>query len=254
MSTLKPAHVNGRKKQTYHNPKPGEYNAFFLLSGPAAVSDLSVKTNSTNSLSFHWSPPEGDFDSYELFLYRRDDSLQERRRVQPSSLQSSFQGLTPGAPYRVVVVTHSGEQSNQTSVWARTGKQQGRDFAMLLLSMDICGFTIWACSSLNVKTLSLVPAAVVSLKASVGNQSDSLRVSWDRGPGDLSGYLLSLYNPNGSHQARMRLGSEANELLLSDLVPGRLYRAEVLSLSQELSNGASTLGRTGEGALLQPLT
>lgn len=100
-------------------------HSFFLFSGPAAVTDLSIKTNSTNSLSFRWSPPGGDFDGYELFLYRRDDSLQERRRVQPASQQSSFQGLTPGAPYRMVVVTHSGEQSNQTSVWARTGEQQG---------------------------------------------------------------------------------------------------------------------------------
>lgn len=101
------------------------YNSLFLLSGPAAVADLAVKTHSTNSLSFRWSPPEGDFDGYELFLYRRDDSLQERRRVQPGSQQSPFQGLTPGAPYRMVVVTHSGEQSNQTSIWARTGKQDG---------------------------------------------------------------------------------------------------------------------------------
>lgn len=115
---------------------PAKYNSFFLLSGPAAVTDLSIKTNSTNSLSFHWSPPEGDFDSYELFLYRRDDSLQERRRVQPSSQQSSFQGLTPGAPYRVVVVTHSGEQSNQTSVWARTGKQQGRRLHSVVIISD----------------------------------------------------------------------------------------------------------------------
>lgn len=88
------------------------------------MADLAIQTNSTNSLLFRWSPPEGDLDSYELFLYRKDDSLQERRRVQPSSQQSSFQGLTPGAPYRMVVVTHSGEQSNQTSVWARTGKPQ----------------------------------------------------------------------------------------------------------------------------------
>lgn len=93
----------------------------------------------------------------------------------------------------------------------------------------------------------------MSLKAQAGNQSGSLRVSWDRGPGDLSGYLLSLYNPNGSHQARMQLGSEANGLILSDLVPGRLYTAEVLSLSKELSNRASTLGRTGEASPPQPL-
>lgn len=93
----------------------------------------------------------------------------------------------------------------------------------------------------------------MSLKAHAGNQSETLCVSWDRGPGELSGYLLSLYNPNGSQQARMQLGSEANEVVLSDLVPGRLYRAEVLSLSGELSNGASTLGRTGERPLPPPV-
>lgn len=102
--------------------------------------------------------------------------------------------------------------------------------------------------------MSLVPAAVVSLNAHAGNQSDTLWVSWDQGPGELSGYLLSLYNPNGSQQARMQLGSQANEAVLSDLVPGRLYRAEVLSLSQELSNGASALGRTGEGPPPPPVT
>lgn len=92
----------------------------------------------------------------------------------------------------------------------------------------------------------------MSLKAYAVNRSDTLRLSWDRGPGDLSGYLVTLYNPNGSHQARMQLGSEASELVLSDLVPGRLYTAEVLSLSKELSNGASTQGRTGEGPPPQP--
>lgn len=87
---------------------------------------------------------------------------------------------------------------------------------------------------------------MASLKAHSGNQSDALCVNWDRGAGNLSGYLLTLYNPNGSQQARTQLGSEATEFVFSDLVPGRLYRAEVLSLSGELSNGASTLGRTGE--------
>lgn len=98
---------------------------FCFLSDPAAVTDLSLKANSTSSLSFSWSPPEGEFERYELFLYRSDDSLQERRG-QASSQQCSFQGLTPGASYRVVVVTHSGEQSNQTSIWARTGEGKGR--------------------------------------------------------------------------------------------------------------------------------
>lgn len=96
------------------------------------------------------------------------------------------------------------------------------------------------------KRVSPVPAAVASLRARPGNQSDALWVTWDRGGGDLSGYLLSLYDPNGSQQAKQQLGSEVTQFVFSDLVPGRLYRTEVLSLSGELSNTASVVGRTGE--------
>lgn len=95
-----------------------------LPSGPAAVSDLSVKSNTTISLSFVWCAPEGDFDSYEMFLYRADDSLQERRRGPSSVSQSLFQGLKPGAAYKLVLVTRSGEQTNDTAVWARTGEDR----------------------------------------------------------------------------------------------------------------------------------
>ncbi|CAB1414937.1 unnamed protein product [Pleuronectes platessa] len=176
---------------------------------PAAVTDLSIKSNTTTSLSFLWSPPEGDFELYEILFYQGDESLQERQRVQSSSQQCAFHGLIPGAPYRVVVLTHSGDQNNQTSIWART-----------------------------------VPAAVVSLTTRTGNQSDELLVTWARGPGDLSGLLLSLYDPNGSRRAEQHLGSEVTEFVFSHLVPGRLYRAEVLSLSGDLSNRASAAGRT----------
>uniref|UniRef100_A0A4W6C8W2 protein-tyrosine-phosphatase n=1 Tax=Lates calcarifer TaxID=8187 RepID=A0A4W6C8W2_LATCA len=176
---------------------------------PAAVTDLSIKANTTTSLSFLWSPPEGDFELYEILLFNGDDSLREKRPVPSSHQQYSFQGLRPGAPYRVVVLTHSGEQTNQSSIWART-----------------------------------VPAAVLSLRAQSGNQSGTLWVNWDRGGGDLSGYLLSLYDPDGSQRAEQHLGSEVTEFVFSGLVPGRLYRAEVLSLSEELSNRAGTLGRT----------
>ncbi|XP_037834338.1 receptor-type tyrosine-protein phosphatase beta isoform X2 [Kryptolebias marmoratus] len=176
---------------------------------PASVTNLSIRTSTTNSLSFHWSPPEGDFQFYEVFLYKSDESLQENRQIQPSVQLCSFQGLRPGAPYRMVILIHSGDQTNQTFMWART-----------------------------------VPAAVASLKARSGNQSDVLWVDWDRGDGDVSGYLLSLYNPNGSRQAKHQLGSEATEFSFSGLIPGRQYRAEVLSLSGELHNQATAVGRT----------
>uniref|UniRef100_A0AAQ6AA57 protein-tyrosine-phosphatase n=1 Tax=Amphiprion ocellaris TaxID=80972 RepID=A0AAQ6AA57_AMPOC len=176
---------------------------------PAAITDLTLRSNSTSSLSFTWTPPVGEFQLYELFLYGADDLLQEWRSLQPGSLQSSFQGLRPGAAYRLVILIHSGDQTNQTSTWART-----------------------------------VPAAVGSLQLQTGNQSDVLVVNWDCGGGDLSGYLLTLYNPNGSQQAKRQLGPDATEFVFSGLIPGRQYRAEVLSLSQELRNRASTMGRT----------
>lgn len=87
---------------------------------------------------------------------------------------------------------------------------------------------------------------MVSLRAHSGNRSNALWVNWARGAGNLSGYLLTLYKTDDSQRAVQQLGSEVTECVFSDLVPGRLYRVEVLSLSGELSNRVSTLGRTGE--------
>uniref|UniRef100_A0A674CLK3 protein-tyrosine-phosphatase n=1 Tax=Salmo trutta TaxID=8032 RepID=A0A674CLK3_SALTR len=177
--------------------------------GPAAVSDLSIQANSSSSLSFHWSPPQGEFEGYDLYLYNGDDTLYDRRSGQPSTLQVSFQGLRPGAPYRMVVLTRSGEQTNDSAIWART-----------------------------------VPAAVTSLQAQSRNQSEMLWVSWKRAVGELSGYLLSLYNPDGSQQAEETLGPDAMEHVFPTLIPGRLYHAVILTRSGDLTNRATAHGRT----------
>uniref|UniRef100_A0A8C8ETV7 protein-tyrosine-phosphatase n=1 Tax=Oncorhynchus tshawytscha TaxID=74940 RepID=A0A8C8ETV7_ONCTS len=176
---------------------------------PAAVSDLSIQANSSSSLSFHWSPPQGEFEGYDLYLYNGDDTLYDRRSGQPSTLQVSFQGLRPGAPYRMVVLTRSGEQTNDSAIWART-----------------------------------IPAAVTSLQAQSRNQSEMLWVSWKRPVGELNGYLLSLYNPDGSQQAEETLGPDAMEHVFPTLIPGRLYHAVILTRSGELTNRATAHGRT----------
>ncbi|KAF7656249.1 hypothetical protein LDENG_00044620 [Lucifuga dentata] len=176
---------------------------------PAAVSDLSIRANTTTSLSFRWSPPEGEFEAYDIFLYKADEALQERRRGAASVQQVSFHSLWPGTPYKLVLLTRSGEQTNDSALWART-----------------------------------VPAAVANLKAQSVNRSDALRVSWTRAGGELSGYLLTLYNPDGSQRAEERLGSEVTEFVFSELVPGRLYQTMVVSCSGELANRAETRGRT----------
>nr|XP_057931583.1 receptor-type tyrosine-protein phosphatase beta-like isoform X2 [Doryrhamphus excisus] len=176
---------------------------------PAAATHLSLKSNTTTSLSFHWSRPVGHFDSYDILLYNHDNTLHERRRVPPSSQDCFFQGLRPGSAYKMVVVARSGEQSNDSSVWVRT-----------------------------------VPPAVTSLQVQSRNQSDLLQVNWRQGEGEVSSYLLTLYAPDGSQQAQKQLPPEVTEFVFSHLKPGQLYRAEVLSRSGELTNGASIQGRT----------
>ncbi|KAJ8002746.1 hypothetical protein DPEC_G00162150 [Dallia pectoralis] len=179
---------------------------------PAAVSDLSIQANSSSSLSFHWTLPEGEVEGYDFYLYKGDESLHDRRKGQPSTLQVTFEGLKPGAPYRMVVLTRSGEQTNDSAIWART-----------------------------------VPNAVTSLKAR-SNQSEVLLVSWVRAEGELSGYLLSLYNPDGSQQAEDTVGPNLTEHEFTALIPGRLYHIVIFTRSGELANRASVQGRTAPRA------
>lgn len=94
----------------------------YFPSGPAYVNDLLIKANSTGSLSFRWSPPEGDFDGYDIFLYSSDEVLHDRKNADAKTQECSFQNLRPGALYKMVVLTRSGDQKNDTFIWARTGK------------------------------------------------------------------------------------------------------------------------------------
>lgn len=90
--------------------------------GPQAVNNLSVVSNTTTSLSFRWLPPEGDFDGYDVFLYNGDESLHDQKTGKVIMHDSFFQNLRPGTLYKVTVQTRSGDQTNNTSIWARTGE------------------------------------------------------------------------------------------------------------------------------------
>ncbi|XP_062374632.1 receptor-type tyrosine-protein phosphatase beta [Sardina pilchardus] len=176
---------------------------------PAAVNGLAVRTNTTSELSFRWSGSEGHVDSYGLYLYRQDDTMQHHNKVGPGARSFTFRDLQPGTLYKIVVLSHSRDMTNDSSIWART-----------------------------------VPSQVLGLQARHQEQTDSLHVSWRRGPGELSEILASLYGPDGSQQAEQRLGPERAEHVFQGLVPGRLYSAVVASHSGELSNTATVAGRT----------
>lgn len=91
--------------------------------GPASVNNLSILSNTTTSLSFRWAPPDGEFDGFDVFLYNGDESLHDQKLGMMIMQDCSFHNLRPGTQYKVVVQTRSGDQTNDTFIWARTGEQ-----------------------------------------------------------------------------------------------------------------------------------
>ncbi|XP_056308714.1 receptor-type tyrosine-protein phosphatase beta-like, partial [Danio aesculapii] len=174
---------------------------------PARVSNLSVISNTTTSLSFRWGPPDGECDGFDVLLYDEDERLLDQKS---GIMQDcSFLNLRPGVLYKVLVFTRSGDQTNNTSIWART-----------------------------------VPAAVTFLHADSRRSSESLWLSWKQPVGGVSSYTLLILNPDGTRTAEQSLGPDSRSYQFQNLVSGRLYQAVVLTHSGDLTNMATTSGRT----------
>lgn len=174
---------------------------------PATVSDLSVISNTTTSLSFRWAPPVGEFDGFDVLLYDEDERLLDQKSGVMQDC--SFLNLRPGLLYKVLIFTRSGDQTNSTSIWART-----------------------------------VPAAVTFLHADSRRSSESLWLSWKQPAGAVSSYTLLILNPDGTRTAEQSLGPDSRSHQFQSLVSGRLYQAVVLTHSGDLTNMATTSGRT----------
>ncbi|KAG8577865.1 hypothetical protein GDO81_010317 [Engystomops pustulosus] len=175
---------------------------------PAAVTGLKITGNSTDSLSFTWTSAEGELDSYDIFLYNPDNTLHDRKPGVQSLKQSSFQGLLPGRLYKIVIVTHSGSLTNESSIHGRT-----------------------------------VPAPVTNLQASNRNTSNSLWFMFTPALGDVDLYELTLYNPNGTQKERLQ-ANVLKEHNFQNLVPGRLYKLLIVTHSGDLSNKVTAEART----------
>ncbi|XP_071408325.1 receptor-type tyrosine-protein phosphatase beta isoform X1 [Pithys albifrons albifrons] len=175
---------------------------------PAAVTNLKVTENTTDRLSFSWTASQGELDSYDIFLYNPDKSLHDRILGEQHLQQCSFQNLRQGRKYRMVIVTHSGDLTNESSVFGRT-----------------------------------VPAPVVGLKASNRNMTDSLWFTWGPAAGDVDFYELNLYNPNGT-QKETQQRKDLKEWHFQGLIPGRKYTLVVVTHSGDLTNTANAEGRT----------
>ncbi|XP_028934309.1 receptor-type tyrosine-protein phosphatase beta [Ornithorhynchus anatinus] len=175
---------------------------------PAAVTNLKIIENTTGHLSFTWTTAEGELDWYNIFLYNPDRSLQERAKVEPKIQHWSFQNLLQGRLYKMVIVTQSGELSNESFVYGRT-----------------------------------VPAPVNSLKGSNRNMTDSLWFTWSPASGDLDHYELILTNPNGTQKESLK-HKDLTEWHFQGLVPGRKYTLVVVTHSGDLANTVTAESRT----------
>ncbi|XP_051975125.1 receptor-type tyrosine-protein phosphatase beta-like isoform X2 [Xyrauchen texanus] len=176
---------------------------------PATVNDLSIVSNTTTSLSFHWVPPEGEFDGFDVFLYNGDESLHDRKTGGVNMQDCSFQNLQPGTLYKVAVVTCSGDQTSDISILARTD-----------------------------------PAAVTFLQADSRRSSEDLWLNWKKAVGEVSSYTILIYNPDGTQQTEQSLAPDSTSHVFQKLLSGRLYQAVVCTHSGDLTNMATTKGRT----------
>ncbi|XP_043821143.1 receptor-type tyrosine-protein phosphatase beta isoform X2 [Dromiciops gliroides] len=175
---------------------------------PAAVTNLRITENSTSHLAFTWTTSEGELNWYNIFLYNPDKTLQERAKVEPGVQSCAFQNLMQGRMYKMVIVTHSGELSNESFIFGRT-----------------------------------VPAPVNNLKGFNQNTTDSLWFTWSPAPGDLDSYELILYNPNGTRKENWK-AKDLTERHFSSLVPGRKYTLSVVTHSGDLTNTINAESRT----------
>ncbi|XP_033845040.1 receptor-type tyrosine-protein phosphatase beta isoform X2 [Periophthalmus magnuspinnatus] len=191
---------------------------------PAAVSNLTVVSANMSSLSFSWRPSDGHVDMYDLSLYRvlennRQEAAEDRpedtnelvdqQKVSPSSQSCMFEGLSPGNLYRLQVLSLSRGMSSDSSLLART-----------------------------------VPAPVSFLEVQSSGHTDRLTVSWHHGEGGRSSYQVFFYDSNEASLSDQTMAADRNSHTFSGLVPGRLYRAKVITHSGELINSAVALGRT----------
>ncbi|XP_008399067.1 receptor-type tyrosine-protein phosphatase beta isoform X2 [Poecilia reticulata] len=190
---------------------------------PAAVQNLTVVMANTTSLSFSWRPSDGHVDAYDLSLYSISEATAnhrkqhqqtagepvDRKKMSPAADGCVFSGLGAGSLYRLLVVSWSRDMSSDSSVLART-----------------------------------VPAPVSALQVQSSGRTNRLTVSWQHGAGSCSSYQVLLYDASGSAQGAQSLGAEHSSHTFLGLTAGRLYRADVITHSGDLTNSVAGFGRT----------
>ncbi|XP_023207016.1 receptor-type tyrosine-protein phosphatase beta isoform X4 [Xiphophorus maculatus] len=161
---------------------------------PKAVTDLTVSFVGTTSIQLSWKTQMNFSNSCNYLV----EALLGSERVQNSSTNFknfTFNSLTPGTLYTFNVLTvHEGVSSTSTSKMEYT-----------------------------------IPAQVSDILV-VGTTS-SLSVNWTKAVGQVSSYLIQLYNNTNSLIYNTNLTNETTQHTFENLKPGVLYHVEVVTKS-----------------------
>uniref|UniRef100_A0AAY4BMX1 protein-tyrosine-phosphatase n=1 Tax=Denticeps clupeoides TaxID=299321 RepID=A0AAY4BMX1_9TELE len=176
---------------------------------PLEVTGLSLSNRgSTDSLLATWKAALGDLSFYNLVLYH-GSSVVLNTTVPAEAASRRLQGLTPGTPYSLHLITVSEGAASKPAV------AEGRT----------------------------VPAAVGSVTVGNNARDNFLKVYWLHAAGDFDRYEVVIKH-NGSVQQNQTVDRTRTECAFSLLVPGRLYTVVVSTWSGNYSSKESTEGRT----------
>nr|XP_061812392.1 receptor-type tyrosine-protein phosphatase beta-like [Nerophis lumbriciformis] len=172
---------------------------------PSAVTELRLENpQDSGGLRASWREAAGVRDGYFLQLLDERGSVVAEASLAAELAGHTFDGLTPGRRYDVLVKTTSGGvQSGGVSARARTRP---------------------------------APATQLSLKS---NDSTSLSLRWSRPTGDLDSYDILLRGDDGVLRERRRAASSALDCSFRGLAPGSAYQVAVVTRSGQMTEQTS---------------
>ncbi|PKU47797.1 receptor-type tyrosine-protein phosphatase beta [Limosa lapponica baueri] len=203
--------VPGRQYSVTVSTRSGKYETSERVYGrtmPESVKELTLSNRSTEDLQVTWSKAEGDVDKYEIQLLFNDMKIFPPIFLGNTIEEYWFTALTPGRLYKILVLTISGDAQRATFIEGLT-----------------------------------IPSVVRNIHVSPNGLTNSLKVSWTPGSGDVDSYTVTIFQQN--HQLDSQsVSKHVSEHVFHKLEAGEQYRVVVQSNSGTLHNSLGAFGRT----------
>ncbi|CAG5926580.1 unnamed protein product [Menidia menidia] len=170
-----------------------------------------------------------------------DNVTVDTREVEPNMRECTFNVLTPGRRYAITVATRSHNLSTSASVEGRTAPEALRTIKMRTSGVDSLQAS-WEKPPGDVDSYSLTLLRDGEVRTGTPDRKEKT-VYWRHAAGDLDRYVV-LIRFNHSVLQNQSVSAGHNECVFSSLTPGRLYTVTVETWSGGLVSSVSTDGRT----------